>query len=264
MAGSKGLYSASGAWMCHTGKLRKVNEDACLFGGVFSGASTSRAMDAALGGGNWIVAVADGIGGHKAGAYASREVVAALADCDDFSPGGVERLLEKTNHRLFKKGRGEPSMAGMGATVVGLLACAEGLFAFNVGDARIYRQHGGRLKLITRDDSVEQLLVSEGLLRAHDGIRPSSMHALTQSIGGSEDHVKIEPHFYEIETAKSMRFIVCTDGLTDMLSSKAMERVCIPTLDAAAAAQELFDAAMDAGGRDNITVAVVDVEKKRA
>lgn len=254
-------YSASGAWMSHMGKVRKVNEDACLFASVFSGASTAAPMRASLDGGHWIIAVADGIGGHKAGAYASREVIAELSRCRDLSLDGLEALLEKTNHRLYEESRAKPELAGTGATVAGLLACDEGLFAFNVGDARVYRQIGGSIHLITRDDSVEQLLVNEGLLRTHDGVRPSGMHALTQSIGGSSEHVPVETHIYEIDLAKRPRFIISTDGLSDMISTREMERACVSALDSAAAVQSLFGAAMDAGGRDNITIAVADVEE---
>lgn len=252
---------ASGAWICHTGKVRKVNEDACLFGGTFSGASTSAPMKAAIEGDRWIVALADGIGGHRAGAYASREVVVSLEAHPEYTPASVKRILRATHKQFQHIGHERPELEGTGSTVVGLFAGKEGLFAFNVGDARLYRQHAGRLKLITQDDSVEQLLVSEGLLKAHDGVRSSYMHALTQSIGGSTDGHPVDPHFYPLTVARHARFILCTDGLTDMLSASAMEAVAVPQLKAAAAVQTLFSAAMEAGGRDNITIAVVDVEK---
>jgi serine/threonine protein phosphatase PrpC len=243
------------------GKVRKVNEDACLFGGTFGGASMSTPMSTQLDTPGWIVSVADGIGGHKAGAYASREVVTSLATCTDVTPNGVNELLLQTNRRLHKAGTNNPDLSGTGAAVVGMFAGKEELYAFNVGDARLYRQEGGRLRQITRDDSVEQMLVEEGLMRSHDGIRPANMHALTQSIGGSKEYVEIEPHFYLLPVAKDMRFILCTDGLTDMLSARDMERVVVPILSPSSAVNALFNAAMDAGGKDNITIAVVDVHR---
>jgi PPM family protein phosphatase len=254
-------YHAKGAWICHTGKLRKMNEDASLFGTIFSGASASAPTAVTLDTQMWIIAAADGIGGHKAGAYASREVVASLAACTDISPDGINRNLLDTNRRLHEAGLQNPDLAGTGAAVVGMFATAENLYAFNVGDARLYRQEGGRLKQMTEDDSVEQMLVREGLMKAHGGIRPASMHALTQSVGGSKDYHEIEPHFYLLPMTERARFILCTDGITDMLSTKDMERVVVPVLNPVAAAQALFSAAMEAGGKDNITVAIVDVEK---
>jgi PPM family protein phosphatase len=254
-------YQASGAWICHTGKTRKVNEDACYFGEVFSGASASEPTRVGLPSTQWVIAVADGIGGHKAGAYASREVVTSIAQCRDITPDGLNRSLLDTNRRLHVAGTENPDLAGTGAAVVGIFATADNLYAFNVGDARVYRQEGGRLRQMTEDDSVEQMLVREGLMRSHGGIRPASMHALTQSVGGSKEYHEIEPHFYLLPIAQRARFILCTDGLTDMVSIKDMERTVIPLLNPVAAVQALFNAAMDAGGRDNITIAVVDVEK---
>jgi serine/threonine protein phosphatase PrpC len=253
-------FTAIGAWICHTGKVRKNNEDACLFGGVFSGASVSAPSRVKLDAGNWIISVADGIGGHKAGAYASREVVASLATCTDISPKGVDHNLVETNRRLHQAGVDNPDLSGTGAAVAGILATAEHLYAFNVGDARLYRQEGGKLRQMTVDDSVEEMLLREGLMKAHGGIRPANLHALTQSVGGSKEYHEIEPHFYLLPIAARARFILCTDGLSDMLSPKDMERIVVPVLAPVAAVQTLFTAAMDAGGKDNITVAVVDVE----
>jgi len=253
-------YTAKGAWICHTGRVRKINEDACLFGGTFSGASASAPTSVALQQSPWIVAVADGIGGHRAGAYASREVVETLSKCADVTPDGVAKLLQDTNNRLFQEGTKNPDLTGTGAAVVGLFCCPAGVYGFNVGDARLYRQEGGKYRQVTTDDSVEALLVAEGLLRASDGIRPANMHALTQSVGGSREAVKIEPHVHKLSVETSARFLLCSDGLSDMLSQKDIERIAVPLLPAASVVYSLFQAAMEAGGKDNITVAVVDVE----
>ncbi len=217
-------------------------------------------MNVALAKVPWLVAVADGIGGHKAGAYASREVVETLANCAEISPDGIGSLLQKLNSRLFHDGVKNPDIAGTGAAVVGLFCSDKGLFGFNVGDARLYRQEGGRYRQVTVDDSVEALLVSEGLMQASEGIRPSTMHALTQSVGGSREEVEIEPHIFPMSVEKNARFLLCSDGLSDMLSQKDIERIAVPLLPAASVVFSLFNAAMEAGGKDNITIAVVDVE----
>jgi serine/threonine protein phosphatase PrpC len=105
------------------------------------------------------------------------------------------------------------------------------------------------------------MLIAEGLLEASNGIRPASLHALTQSIGGTKELISLNPHFHPLPMANRARFLLCTDGLTDSLSHGDMERLVVPILGAAAAAQTLFSAAMQAGGKDNITIAVVDVER---
>jgi serine/threonine protein phosphatase PrpC len=115
-------FQASGAWICHTGKLRKVNEDSSLFGAVFSGASASAPTAVTIESQTWIIAAADGIGGHKAGAYASREVVTSLAGCTEITPEGINRNLLDTNRRLHESGSNNPDLAGTGAAVVGIFA----------------------------------------------------------------------------------------------------------------------------------------------
>jgi serine/threonine protein phosphatase PrpC len=219
-------------------------------------------MAAALDHGSWIIALADGIGGHKAGAYASREVLSSLAVAPELSSRGIAAVLQETNRRLHEVGQERPELEGTGAAVVGVVAGSDGLFGFNVGDARIYRQNAGRMKLISRDDSVEQLLISEGLLEASDGVRSNYMHALTQSVGGSSEHHLLDPHFYPLSVKGTVRILLCTDGLTDMISQREIEEHAVPHLDPAAAVHALFAAAMEAGGRDNITIAIVDIAKK--
>jgi len=254
-------FVANGAWICHTGRIRKVNEDACLFGGLFGVASTSAPMKAALMKSPWVISLADGIGGHKAGAYASRVALSSLDKAEEFTTDGIGELLQEINRKLHEVGRGRPEFEGTGTAVVGLVSGPAGLFAFNVGDARLYRQQGGRLTQITRDDSVEQLLIHEGLLEATEGVRSNYMHALTQSVGGSQEYHRLDPHFYPLTVKSSGRFLLCTDGLTDMIAEKVIESYIVPQLKPVAAVQSLFSAAMEAGGRDNITIAIVDVEK---
>ena len=254
-------FLASGAWICHTGKVRKVNEDACLFGGTFGGASTSAPLIAVVKKSPWVIALADGIGGHRAGAYASREVLANLEAASEFTMDAIGNLLQETNRKLHEMGSAKPEFEGTGTAVVGLVSGPEGLFGFNIGDARIYRQEGGRLTQISCDDSVEQLLIHEGLMGASEGVRSTYMHALTQSVGGSSEYHRLDPHFYPLPVKDGARFLLCTDGLTDMLSLKQIETYAIPQLRPIAAVQSLFTAAMEAGGRDNITIAILDVEK---
>ena len=254
-------FLASGAWICHTGKIRKVNEDACLFGGTFGGASTSAPMRSSLKKSPWVLALADGIGGHRAGAYASREVLAGLDAAQEFTTAAIGEVLQETNRKLHEKGRAQPEFEGTGTAVVGLVSGLDGLFGFNVGDARLYRQQSGRIVQVSRDDSVEQLLIHEGLLEATEGVRSNYMHALTQSVGGSSELQRLDPHFYPLAVKSAARFLLCTDGLTDMLSNKIIESYMVPQLKLVSAVQSLFSAAMEAGGRDNITIAIVDVEK---
>ena len=255
-------YSVEGAWLCHTGKVRRANEDACLAGGEFSGASSDEATAISVASGPWIVAVSDGIGGHLGGAEASREVVRGLAECPRVTPHSISDILQRLNRRLCERGRKEAEFAAMGATVAGIGCGGRGLFAFNVGDSRVYRLHGDRLAQLTRDDSEAEDLIDQGLLERNEGARPGFLHALTQAIGGREEVIDVETHIHPLHADKPTRYLICTDGLTDMVITREIERIMVAKRNAKAAATALFQKAMAAGGVDNITVAVIEIAKR--
>jgi serine/threonine protein phosphatase PrpC len=254
-------YSVRGAWLCHTGQVRKANEDACVAGGEFFGGSSDEPSPISLASGSWIVAVSDGIGGHRGGAEASREVVQALAECPRVTPVAITDTLQKLNRRLCERGRQDAELSAMGATVAGIGCGGRGLFAFNVGDSRVYQQQGSSLVQITRDDSEAEDLVDQGLLHPYEGPRPGYLHALTQAIGGREEVIEIEAHMHALHVKDHARFLICSDGLTDMVHAPEILQTLLAHPDPEAAARALFKRAMAAGGVDNITVAVVEVEK---
>ena len=249
-----------GASVCHTGKVRRVNEDACLAGAACSCGSLDTPVPIDIAESPWIVAISDGIGGHRAGAEASREVVTALAACKRITPNGVSEILHRLNRHLCERGKKERDFAAMGATVVGLGCGGKGLFAFHVGDSRVYRQDADRLVQITRDDSEAEDLIDLGLLERTEGKRPGFLHALTQAIGGREEAEEIEVHVQPLQITGRTRFLICSDGLTDMLHAPEIQQIMLAESDAAAVVAALSAGAMAAGGMDNITIAVVDVE----
>ena len=238
-----------------------MNEDACLVGQAVAGGSGDKPEPFAIESEPWIVAVSDGIGGHRAGLEASREVVEALGRCTRFTPTGVRDVLQRTNRRLCDRGRRDPECAGMGATVAGIACGAKGLFAFNVGDSRVYKYSRQRLLQVTRDDSEAEELIRHGLLPRDGSPRPGYLHALTQAVGGRTESVEIHPHLYPLSVASQARFLVCSDGVTDMVPHDALQDALEHAADDAAAVQQLFHLAMEAGGGDNITLAVVGVRK---
>jgi serine/threonine protein phosphatase PrpC len=255
-----GRFAVWGAWLCHTGKVRKVNEDACLAGPKHFSGGVQGPTEFKVATGPWVVAVSDGIGGHRAGAEASREVVTALAAGKRITPNGVSDILHRLNKHLCERGKKERDFAAMGATVAGLGCGGKGLFAFNVGDSRVYRQEGPRLVQLTRDDSEAEDLIDLGLLERSEGKRPGFLHALTQAIGGREEVEEIVVHTHPVLVTETTRFLICSDGVTDMLHAPEIEEIMLAKKEAGAAVVALFAAAMEAGGMDNITIAVVDVE----
>ena len=254
-------YSVHGSWLCHTGKFRQVNEDSCLVGNTFSSKSDSRVFPISLASGPWIVAVSDGIGGHAGGAEASSEIVSTLAECKRVTPLSVSDSLQRLNRHFCERGRTEPRLSAMGATVAGIGCGRRGVFAFNVGDSRVYKQVGNRLAQITRDDSEAEDLVDQGLLEPYEGRRPGYLHALTQAVGGRDRTVKIVTHIHPLKISSRARFLVCSDGLTDMMKTCEIEEILDAQPKIEDAVSGLFRAAMDVGGVDNITIAIVDIER---
>ena len=254
-------YSVSGSWLCHTGKYRRSNEDACLVGSVYSARSDTRTFPISIERGPWVVAISDGIGGHAGGGEASREVVAALAECKRVTPVSISDTIQRVNRHLGERSRTEPELAAMGATVAGIGCGRRGVFAFNVGDSRVYKQVGDRLAQITRDDSEAEDLIDQGLLEPYEGRRPGYLHALTQAIGGREETVKIVPHIHPLRIASKARFVVCSDGLSDMLKTSEIEAIMASEPNDEAAVSALFEATMAAGGVDNITIAIVVITR---
>lgn len=205
----------------------------------------------------WGLAVVDGMGGNNGGEVASETAAKHLATWRDWSPDAVTAGLKECNWELYDLGRQSPALAGLGATIAGLAYSNGALHAFNVGDARVYRFSGGYLKPLTRDDSLHQVLVDAGKA---SGDRSAAQHTILQSLGGRPEFMEIEPHLYPITLQPSMRFVVCTDGITDMLDMDAMEAALQKEKEVEGAARALYEAALAAGGKDNLSVIVLDVE----
>ena len=251
-----------GAWICHTGRVRQFNEDSVLAGSQFFGGSSEKPAKIDIDAAPWMVAVSDGIGGHRGGAEASRQVIAALATCARVTPVGVADTLQKLNRDFCELGHKDVDLMAMGATVAGIGCGGRGLFAFNVGDSRVYQQDGEKLIQVTRDDSEAEDLIDLGLLQPYDGPRPGFLHALTQAIGGREEVLEIETHVHPLHFEGRGRFLICSEGLTDLVHTPEIREILAAEQSCEKAARVLFERAMDAGGMDNITLAVVEIEKR--
>ena len=249
-----------GGWITNRGKIRPNNEDACLTGQAHTQICREQAVGFELPKGSpWILAVADGIGGHNAGEQASQRLIATLAQHQDVSTAGITKILHDLNTEFCTLGRMNPALAGMGSAVAGLCLGTDGLFAFNVGDARVYQQESSSLTQITRDDSLAQVLEDAGQLEPNS-VRGKGLHILMQSIGGRYNLQTIDPHIHPLPINSSARFLLCTDGLTDMVPPEIMEKIMSQEKDSVASANHLFGAAIAAGGRDNVTIIVAEME----
>lgn len=240
--------SLHAAALTHVGKRRTRNEDCIAIAGERLNEAMPEPRQVARGlESPCVCLVADGMGGHPAGDVASRLVAGHLLGSIDASVTSEHALVDAVcdAHRLlFDEMKRVPACYGMGTTVAGLVAHADGILAFNVGDSRVYRIRGGRLEQLSVDDSMES---RSSLL--FNGTRG---RVLSQCLGGFLDGEPMQPHVLRLPLEAGAEFLVCSDGLHDMLADSEIER-CLEA-DLAASVKALFEHAMDEGGIDNISI----------
>ena len=211
-----------------------------------------------------VLAVADGMGGHAAGEVASAPTVTALSDLvgsSGLTVKDVVRQLGRANASILTSAREHPEQEGMGTTVAGvaLLGGAGGELrwaVFNVGDSRVYEHDGSGLTQVTVDHSLVQELVEAGVLSAEQAARHPSRNVVTRSLGREP---MVDVSVATLPCRPGQRLVVCSDGLSDELTPAQLDAVLRSAPGAQEAAAALVQAALDAGGHDNVTVLVVDV-----
>lgn len=239
----------------HQGCVRAHNEDTVAVGRWIRNApmkapiQTVHDLDAPL-----LCLVADGMGGHAAGEEASRLAAFRLSERipDVEDEKSVEALLHDVNRAVFDAMDAPGGLQGMGTTIVGMVLRPAGVLHFNVGDSRLYRHRDGYLRQLSIDD-VPAIGPDAGEGRARRS------HRLTQALGGAEAFVEIAPHIGTQPLAAGWRYLLCSDGLTDMLDLDSIEtRV---GADDEISVMALLDAALAAGGEDNISILLASIEE---
>jgi serine/threonine protein phosphatase PrpC len=221
------------------GRVREGNEDGYL-------------VDEPMG----LVAVADGVGGHRAGEVASATALEALRAAVN-SGHSLREAIEDANEAVFNKSLTDDKYQGMATTLTAATLASGGtLLVGHVGDSRAYMLRDGEFRQITIDHSRVQELVDDGRLTAEDAAVHPMRNIITRSLG-SEPHVDVD--VYPVELHVGDRILFCSDGLTDMLHDDFLGDELRREDDPARAATRLVDAANRAGGVDNITVVIVAV-----
>lgn len=225
----------------HTGYRRAANEDSYL-------------ADVPL------FAVADGMGGHSHGDRASDAVVRRLQAAVDGEFIAPEAIIDALHLATWDIHQLDEADRGIGTTVTGVgLSLADGrpvLTSFNVGDSRVYRFSGNDLVQVTTDHSMVQEMVDSGQLSAEQAEHHPDSNVITRAVGFSVEP-EVDVRVMAIEAG--MRLLVCSDGLTKEVPLERLRLHMAARLSARETANALVDAALAQGGRDNITVIVVDV-----
>jgi serine/threonine protein phosphatase PrpC len=240
------------------GAVRAGNEDTIAVGDWITRAPMSEPM--AL---EHVVAapviclVADGMGGHAAGEVASRTVAEGLSRraAEATDEVRVAQLLHEANDQLFGLMNQSPLWYGMGTTVAGIAVAPSGVIVFNVGDSRVYRIEAGVLVQLSTDDTPGPKLPD-----GRTAVYTSSI--ISQVLGGygpDQPGERIEPHVLSEPLVDGARYLICSDGLTDLLDRAAIEQILADGDQASA--QALFAAAMGEGGDDNISLILLRIQQ---
>lgn len=241
------MIRASVGSCTHVGQLRDGNEDSFV------------AEDG-------LYFVADGMGGHSAGEVASAIAVKTLADLHRSAERGltnedqVADAVSTANLAIFMEAIEDPGKAGMGTTLTGLVVTepvAHRVVVANVGDSRTYLWRHGELRQITKDHSHVQSLVDRGAITRAEA-RVHFQRNIVLRAMGIESHVDVDTFPLEVEDGD--RFIMCSDGLVDEAADEEIEAEIRLSNGIQDLADRLVDLANRNGGRDNITVVVVDFE----
>jgi PPM family protein phosphatase len=210
-----------------------------------------------------LLAIADGMGGHAAGEVASSVAISALSGLDADVP--VDHLLDElaravasANSTLHEMSVEDPSVEGMGTTLTALLWSGSTVAICHIGDSRAYLLRDGEFHQITRDHTLVQSLVDDGRLSpAQAATHPQRSLVMRALQSGTE----AEPDLSIIEAAAGDRYLLCSDGLSDVVSEDTLRETLVRFTDRDQAVNQLIDLAIRGGGPDNITAIVADVEE---
>ncbi|WP_206442188.1 Stp1/IreP family PP2C-type Ser/Thr phosphatase [Streptomyces boncukensis] len=226
----------------HDGMIREHNED--------SGYAGPR-----------LLAVADGMGGQAAGEVASSEVISTMVQLDEDIPGSdiltsLGSAVQRANDQLRVMVEEDPQLEGMGTTLTALLWTGQRLGLVHVGDSRAYLLRDGQLTQITQDHTWVQRLVDEGRITEEEATTHPQRSLLMRALG-SGDHV--EPDLSIREVRAGDRYLLCSDGLSGVVSQQTLEETLASYQGPQETVQELIQLALRGGGPDNITCIVADV-----
>ncbi|WIY04380.1 protein phosphatase 2C domain-containing protein [Amycolatopsis mongoliensis] len=206
-----------------------------------------------------LLALADGMGGHAAGEVASKVVIASLAPLDDDEPrddllAQLREAVANGNAAIAELVSQDPDLDGMGTTLTAVLFAGTRLGLVHVGDSRAYLLRGGQFAQITRDDSFVNELLEQGRITPEEAAVHPQRSLLLKALTGHE----VEPSLTVREARPGDRYLICSDGLSGMVSDETLtEAVQIP--DPQQCADRMIELALKGGGTDNVTVIIADV-----
>ncbi len=231
------------------GRKRELNEDYIYTSGQPIGALPN------------LFIVADGMGGHKAGDYASMhtvdrfvEVIRELGE-EHGVQDAINEAVTAANAYIYQRSRENSNLSGMGTTLVLASCIGNEAIVANIGDSRLYLVNDDAMTQITRDHSLVEEMVTLGGIDREMARNHPDKNIITRAVGVKE---KVAADFFEVDLTKGDKLLLCSDGLTNMLRDEEIYRIIQDNKELEQAAKALVDAANENGGRDNIAVVLVE------
>ncbi|HIZ78744.1 MAG TPA: Stp1/IreP family PP2C-type Ser/Thr phosphatase [Candidatus Lachnoclostridium stercorigallinarum] len=208
--------------------------------------------------------VADGMGGHRAGDYASRFLVQHLVSCIRQSEGKapvavLEKAIRQVNRELYREAVEKEELSGMGTTLVAASTDGSTLYVSNIGDSRLYLVRDGKAYQVTRDHSYVEEMVAAGRMVRGSEEYLSQKNIITRAAGMTE---RVEADFFEVDLEDGDRILLCSDGLTNMVSNGTIGEISSQEISLRERVEALVRRANENGGRDNITVILADYKEE--
>ena len=208
--------------------------------------------------------VADGMGGHKAGDFASSYAVEVLLSTiredENSNPVKIIRAaIETANTQLLREASDNEAMSGMGTTMVLVTIVGHYAYVANVGDSRLYLIDENKISQITKDHSLVEEMVRMGEISRDDARNHPDKNIITRALGAGRD---VDVDFFDVRLTPGDILLLCSDGLSNMVPDEDIRQVILTSDTLEEAGRRLVSMANDNGGRDNIAVVLVEPETK--
>jgi len=234
--------------MTDAGRRREINEDYMY------------ASETAVGKLPNLFIVADGMGGHKAGEYASKTAVETIAESIRENDSGLivaamKKAIGEANQKVLKEAIIDIEKEGMGTTIVAATIKGDKLVVANVGDSRLYIVNESSITQITADHSLVEELIRSGKLARNEARNHPDKNKITRAVGVFP---KVDVDFFEAKVLPGDTVLLCTDGLTNMVEDAEIKRIILSQRDIVEKTETLIETANRNGGTDNITALLIE------
>lgn len=247
-------FKVSASLQTDVGCLREANEDC---GQHFVPSDWESKLRRGI-----LTVVADGMGGHASGEVASRMAVDLIGkyyyqDTENPAQIALRRAVELANAEIYEASTSDENLFGMGTTLIVMALLDNKAFSAHVGDSRLYRLRNQQLELLTFDHSQVMEMVRQGILSLEDAWNHEDKNIILRAVG-TQPAVETEvSNFFDVVAGDE--FLLCSDGLSDMLTDEEIGQVWINSKDVHTACENLIERAKRNGGHDNVTVGVIGI-----